>query len=64
MMTGSAAQQSNSKASTVELAIEYIRTLQKENKSKDDEIAELRKERDKEPMANGDTNMTTEKATA
>lgn len=64
MMTGSAAQQSNSKASTVELAIEYIRTLQKENKSKDDEIAELRKERGKEPMANGDTSMTVEKATA
>ena len=30
MMNGTAAQQSNSKASTVELAIDYIKTLQKE----------------------------------
>lgn len=30
MLTGTAAQQSNSKASTVELAIDYIRTLQGE----------------------------------
>jgi len=30
MMSGTAAQQSNSKASTVELAIEYIKSLQKE----------------------------------
>lgn len=30
IMTGTAAQQSNSKASTVELAIEYIKTLQAE----------------------------------
>jgi hypothetical protein len=29
-MSGTAAQQSNSKASTVELAIEYIKSLQKE----------------------------------
>ncbi len=32
MMTGTAAQQSNSKASTVEMAIEYIKTLQGELK--------------------------------
>ncbi len=31
-MMGTAAQQSNSKASTVELAIEYIKSLQKELK--------------------------------
>lgn len=30
MLTGTAAQQSNSKASTVELAIDYIKTLQGE----------------------------------
>ena len=30
MMNGTAAQQSNSKASTVELAIEYIKSLQQE----------------------------------
>ena len=30
MTSGTAAQQSNSKASTVELAIEYIKSLQKE----------------------------------
>lgn len=30
MMNGTAAQQSNSKASTVELAIDYIKSLQKE----------------------------------
>ena len=30
MMSGSLAQQSNSKASTVELAIDYIKSLQKE----------------------------------
>ena len=30
MLTGSAAQQSNSKASTVEVATEYIKSLQKE----------------------------------
>lgn len=30
MLTGTAAQQSNSKASTVELAIEYIKSLQGE----------------------------------
>ena len=30
MISGTAAQQSNSKASTVELAIEYIKSLQKE----------------------------------
>lgn len=32
-MTGSAAQQSNSKASTVEMAIEYIKSLQAELKT-------------------------------
>ena len=32
MMSGTAAQQSNSKASTVELAIEYIKSLQTELK--------------------------------
>lgn len=33
VMTGSAAQQSNSKASTVEMAIEYIKSLQAELKT-------------------------------
>ena len=64
MMTGSAAQQSNSKASTVELAIEYIKTLQKENKTKDDEIAELKRERGQASITNPDTNIVVEKAIA
>lgn len=38
LTTGSAAQQSNSKASTVELAIEYIRTLKAENQRLKDEL--------------------------
>lgn len=38
MTTGSAAQQSNSKASTVELAIEYIRTLRAENQRLKDKL--------------------------
>ena len=64
IMTGTAAQQSNSKASTVELAIEYIKTLQKENKSKDDEIAELRTARGQRSVAHSDEAMTVEKAPA
>lgn len=64
MMTGSAAQQSNSKASTVELAIEYIKTLQRENKSKDDEIAELRRDRGQGPATHSDTAMAVEKVSA
>lgn len=63
MMTGSAAQQSNSKASTVELAIEYIKTLKRENESKDEEIAELRRERAQASATNEDTPMTSEKDT-
>jgi len=38
MTTGTAAQQSNSKASTVELAIDYIKSLQVENKRLKDEL--------------------------
>lgn len=43
MMTGTAAQQSNSKASTVELAIEYIKNLQKELKDVKGKLAEAEK---------------------
>ncbi len=62
MMTGSAAQQNNSKASTVEMAIEFIKTLQKENKDKDDEIATLKREKGGTPIMNGDAVMDAEKA--
>ena len=48
MTTGTAAQQSNSKASTVELAIDYIRTLQDELKTVKDELRV-----EKERNANG-----------
>ena len=61
IMTGSAAQQSNSKASTVELAIDYIKTLQKENQCKDEEIAQLKREKGPAPAADGDTTIATEK---
>ena len=64
MMTGSAAQQSNSKASTVELAIDYIKTLQKENKSKDEEIAQLKKGIGPAPTTDGNAIVATEKASA
>ena len=64
MMTGTAAQQSNSKASTVELAIEYIKTLQKESKVKDEEIAQLKRERAPAPTTNGNAIVTTEKPSA
>lgn len=43
MMTGTAAQQSNSKASTVELAIEYIKNLQGELKEVKGKLVEAEK---------------------
>jgi len=43
MMTGTAAQQSNSKASTVELAIEYIKNLQGELKDVKGKLVEAEK---------------------
>ena len=43
MTNGTAQQQSNSKASTVEAAIEYIKNLQKEVKDCKDKIAEYEK---------------------
>ena len=45
MMNGTAAQQSNSKASTVELAIEYIKTLQKDLGKANGKIEALEKEK-------------------
>ena len=50
MMSGTPAQQSNSKASTVELAIEYIKSLQKElSETKEKlEAAERGKEAEKD----------------
>ena len=62
IMTGTAAQQNNSKASTVEMAIDYIRTLQKENKTKDEEIAALKRKTDAAPVTNGDAPMDAEKS--
>ena len=58
MMVGTAAQQSNSKASTVELAIEYIKNLQRDLKGAQEELAALKGERgeeNKEIKQNGDT---------
>ncbi|KAL8767984.1 MAG: hypothetical protein Q9209_005655 [Squamulea sp. 1 TL-2023] len=49
MLTGTAAQQSNSKASTVELAIDYIKTLQGELKD-----VKARLEAAEQKLANGD----------
>ena len=43
MMTGTAAQQSNSKASTVEMAIEYIKSLQGELKDVKGRLTEAEK---------------------
>ena len=43
MMTGTAAQQSNSKASTVEMAIEYIKSLQGELKDVKGKLMEAEK---------------------
>lgn len=43
MMTGTAAQKSNSKASTVELAIEYIKNLQGELKDVKGKLVEAEK---------------------
>ncbi|KAF6240516.1 hypothetical protein HO173_001184 [Letharia columbiana] len=54
MMSGTLAQQSNSKASTVELAIEYIKSLQKELSEAKEKLraaereSEARKDKDKE----------------
>ena len=66
MMTGSAAQQSNSKASTVELAIEYIKTLQGQLKSSEDKVKDLEEKvlrsASQTPVLNGDTTVTVEKA--
>ena len=45
MMNGTAAQQSNSKASTVESAIEYIKTLQKELEDTKGRVEVLEKEK-------------------
>ena len=45
MMNGTAAQQSNSKASTVEMAIEYIKSLQKDLGEAQGKIEALEKEK-------------------
>lgn len=64
MMTGSAAQQSNSKASTVELAIEYIKSLQEETRKKDERIKELESKVGDATMSDGnDDHMVLDKAT-
>ena len=62
IMTGTAAQQNNSKASTVEMAIEYIKALQEENKIKDEEIAALKRGKDVVPATNGDAVVDAKKA--
>ncbi len=66
MLTGTAAQQSNSKASTVELAIDYIRTLQgelQEVKEKlqlaEQKLAKDGGEKRTAAMADGDAETTT-----
>ena len=52
MTTGTAQQQSNSKASTVEAAIDYIKSLQKEVRECRDKITQFEKvtEQSGEPM--------------
>ena len=52
MMNGTAAQQSNSKASTVELAIEYIKSLQKELGDVKGKLEAFEKEKGNEMAAN------------
>lgn len=52
MTAGSPAQQSNSKASTVELAIDYIKSLQSELKSVKDRLKEVEGLQAKEEAAN------------
>ncbi|KAL8811162.1 MAG: hypothetical protein Q9200_002024 [Gallowayella weberi] len=68
MMTGTAAQQSNSKASTVELAIDYIRQLQGELKDVKArlELAESKvaKNEEKEGCAGGDMKVAAAKGKA
>lgn len=68
MMSGTLAQQSNSKASTVELAIEYIKSLQKELSEAKEKLravereSEARKDKDKEKgntAMNGDMETET-----
>ncbi|KAL8852207.1 MAG: hypothetical protein Q9221_002917 [Calogaya cf. arnoldii] len=66
MLTGTAAQQSNSKASTVELAIDYIKTLQAELQEAKEklQLAESKLAKDEEGkktvvVAVGDTKKTT-----
>lgn len=58
MMNGTLAQQSNSKASTVELAIEYIKSLQKELSETKEKLRASERERESEKAAdkeNGDS---------
>lgn len=51
MMNGTLAQQSNSKASTVELAIEYIKSLQKELSETKEKLRASERERESEKAA-------------
>lgn len=53
IMTGSAAQQSNSKASTVELAIEYIKSLQAELQTVKARLETAEKKLDSRDCENG-----------
>ena len=60
-MNGTAAQQSNSKASTVELAIEYIKSLQKELGEVKGKLEAVEKEKGADTTINGEkTNGVTE----
>ena len=63
MMSGTPAQQSNSKASTVELAIEYIKSLQKELSETKEKLqaAERENEADKEKEKEKDMNKDEDK---
>ena len=59
MMNGTAAQQSNSKASTVELAIEYIKSLQKELGEAKGKLEALEREKKVLGAGNGDMGSET-----
>jgi len=63
MMSGTAAQQSNSKASTVELAIDYIKSLQKELGEVKGKLEAVEKEKGVDTTSNGENTNTTKEVT-
>ena len=64
MMNGTAAQQSNSKASTVELAIEYIKSLQKELGEVKGKLEAVEKTKGVDTIVNGGEKVNGVKETA